>query len=148
MSMSIEYCAFLFVISDSVKAVFIIRRFKYREKKKDFVHRMSRMMSVSHVTSYVNRPGLRVHWQLYMCVCMWSSWKTESCEKKKAPLFSGLLKIFMHSVCIVTKGHWNACVEAQKKCYCVLCGDFKAYIPVGVKSLCNCLFTTFLLNIR
>lgn len=58
----------------------------------------------------------------------------------------------MHSVCIVTKGHWNACMEAQKKkkCYCVLCGDFKfkAYIPVGVKSLCNCLFTAFLLTIK
>lgn len=54
--------------------------------KDDFVPHMSRMMSVSHVTSYVNRLGLRIHWQFH--VCMHGSWNTVSW--KKAVL--GLLK--------------------------------------------------------
>lgn len=85
----------------------------------------------------------------FTCVCACGLRERPSRVRKKSPVVLGIVKNFYaQCLCIVTKGHWNACVEAQKKCYCVLCGDFKAYIPVGVKSLCNCLFTTFLLNIR
>lgn len=38
-------------------------------------------------------------------------------RKKKnngSPVVLGLLK-FSHTVCIVMKGHWNACMKARKK---------------------------------